>query len=81
MDIDLCQYKDIFGVPGEGVHAERFYGVATVDLVATIVAAIAIAILFKQNLLQTVAILFLLGIIMHRLFCVRTAVDKFLFHC
>ena len=35
--------------------------------------------LFSFNILKITVLLFLLGIILHRLFCVRTTIDKLLF--
>ena len=75
----LCQYKNIFGEPNKGVHSYRLFGLAIVDVVMTILAGFLFAKLFKVDLLKTIIILFLLGIIFHRLFCVRTTIDKMLF--
>jgi hypothetical protein len=91
--MNLCQYKNIFGEPGKGVHAYRLFGVAIVDVVMTIIGAYLLAKYFpktkffsqdgspkKLNFVHTMISLFILGIIMHRLFCVRTTVDKLLFN-
>jgi ABC-type spermidine/putrescine transport system permease subunit I len=75
----FCKYKNIFGEPNHGVHAYRFVGVAIVDVVMTILAAFLIAYAIKQPVWLVTTILFILGIIAHRLFCVRTTVDKVLF--
>ena len=76
---NLCKYKDILGVPGEGIHSYRFGGVAIMDVIMTIIAAFFISYFFKKSFLYTTIFLFVLGIILHRLFCVRTTVGKFLF--
>lgn len=76
----LCEYKNMFGKPNTGVHSYRLFGLAIVDVIMTILAGIIFAKLFKLTMWKTVAILFLLGIIFHRLFCVRTSIDKLLFH-
>lgn len=39
--MSLHRYKDIFGRPREGLHAHRVLGFATVDLLATLLAATA----------------------------------------
>jgi len=52
---------------------------AIVDVVMTILAAVLISYAIKQPFWMILAVLFLLGIIAHRLFCVRTTVDKVLF--
>jgi hypothetical protein len=83
----LCKYKNIFGEPNKGVHKYRFLGVASIDLFLTIFIAFIIAYLIHKkinyNIFNTFlivgTILFLFGIICHRIFCVRTTIDKFLF--
>lgn len=75
----LCKYKDIFGKPGTGVHSYRFMGVAIVDVILTLIGAIIISYYTKYSFFIVATILFILGIILHRIFCVRTEVDKFLF--
>jgi hypothetical protein len=74
-----CQYKDILGKPNTGIHSYRIFNIAIADVLLTIIAAFLISYFFKFNFLLTLFILFLSGIILHRLFCVRTTVDKLLF--
>ena len=38
-----CPYRHVFGRPGEGVHAHRIFGVASVDLALTVLGAALIA--------------------------------------
>uniref|UniRef100_A0A6C0D3S9 Uncharacterized protein n=1 Tax=viral metagenome TaxID=1070528 RepID=A0A6C0D3S9_9ZZZZ len=69
------------GIPGKGIHSYRIFDIAIVDTVETILVALAIA-YFTNNMKSFPYILgglFFLGIVLHRLFCVRTTVDKFLF--
>ena len=75
----LCKYKDMFGKPGEGAHSYRIANVAIVDVVVTIIGAYLIAKLFKWKFLNTLIVLFILGIIAHKVFCVKTTVDKAIF--
>jgi len=75
----LCKYKDLIGKPGTGVHSIRFMGVAIVDVIVTLVGALLISYFTKKSFFVVAAILFILGIILHRLFCVRTTIDKLLF--
>jgi len=75
----LCIYRGIFGNPGEGVHKYRFMGLAIVDVLLTIVFACLTAWIMKWNMFYTIIVFFLLGIISHRIFCVRTTIDKLLF--
>ena len=77
--MSLCKYKNALGEPNKGIHSYRFMGVAIMDVIITILAAYLISIFFKYNFIYTTLVLFILGIILHRLFCVRTTVDKLLF--
>lgn len=77
--MDLCQYKDALGVPGKGVHSYRLFGVAIVDVLLTVLGAVLIAYFFDLSFSWTLVTLFLMGIGLHRLFCVKTTVDKLLF--
>ena len=75
----LCKYKDALGKPNQGIHQYRFLGVAIVDVIMTIIAAFIISYFTKYNFWLILIILFLTGIILHHIFCVRTTVDKLLF--
>ena len=75
-----CNRADIFGKPGTGVHAYRVLGIAIVDVLATVIIGVIIARLTKFSLLYVLIFLFILGIIFHRIYCVRTTVDKLLFN-
>jgi fatty acid desaturase len=76
---DLCKYKNALGEPGKGVHSYRLFGVAIADVVMTLIGAIILSYFFNWSFIYTAVCLFILGIILHRLFCVRTTVDKLLF--
>lgn len=75
----LCKYKDIIGKPGEGAHSYRFLGVSIVDVLTVLLAAFLISWIFKIPLFYTIIPLFFSGIIVHRMFCVHTAIDRLLF--
>ena len=76
----LCKYKDIFGKVGEGTHSYRIFNIAIVDVIFTILGAFIIHLFIpKYSFLYILILLFITGIIMHRLFCVRTTIDKLLF--
>jgi hypothetical protein len=77
--MNLCQYKNSLGVPNTGVHSSRFAGLAIVDVVSTLLVAFLISYFGKTSFVYTSLFLFTLGIILHRLFCVRTTIDKVLF--
>jgi hypothetical protein len=75
----LCQYKDIFGEVGKGIHSYRVFGIAYMDAIFTIIGALFLSWIMKWNYIYTIIGAFILGIILHHLFCVRTTVDKYLF--
>jgi len=69
----------MFAKPNTGPHQYRIFNIAIVDVVLTILLAYGISWYFNYPFLPTLGILFLLGIFVHRLFCVRTTVDKLIF--
>ena len=77
--MNLCKYKHIFGEPGEGAHQYRIFNIAIVDTALTVLLAYVIAYFSGISLMYVIPGTFLLGIVAHRLFCVRTTVDKLLF--
>lgn len=81
--MDLCKYSNVFGKPGTGLHSYRIYDLAIIDILLTVVLVGAItSVLPKKsilNFLLVLALCFSLGIFLHRIFCVRTTVDKILF--
>jgi len=77
--MNLCKYKNLIGKEGTGVHSYRFLNIAIIDVIVTIIGAYMIHLFFKVNFTATLLVLFLLGIVCHRLFCVRTTIDKLLF--
>jgi len=87
--MSLCKYKNIFGEINTGIHSIRVFDIAIFDVLSTIIGAIVIhqiiiiSILDMGNTIKlwmVVLSLFILGIILHRLFCVRTTIDKLLFN-
>jgi hypothetical protein len=75
----LCKYKNAFGEPNTGIHKYRFMNIAIVDTLIVLVIAVALAWVFRWPYIPTIVGIYLLGIIVHRLFCVRTGVDILLF--
>jgi len=77
----LCQYNQILGKVEKGVHSYRIFNIAIVDVALTIIVGYVIYSITdkKYKLSNILIVLFLLGIFMHRIFCVRTTVDKLLF--
>jgi hypothetical protein len=77
--MDLCKYRDIFGKPNEGVHKHRIFGLAVVDLGMTIILGILIARWKRWNILLVFTVLMILGLIMHKIFCVKTKLTMMIF--
>ena len=77
--MSLCKYKDSLGEPGKGIHSLRLGGVAINDVIMTVIGALFLSYLFRWKFIYTLTALFLLGILLHRLFCVRTTIDRLLF--
>lgn len=77
----FCEYSEIFGKIKEGVHKYRIFDVAIVDVIMTFIGAYFLQKTFfkKYEYYQVLIGLFILGIFLHRLFCVRTTIDKLLF--
>lgn len=75
----FCEYKNIFGEPNKNLHSYRIFNLAIVDVGLTIIVAYILSSIFKLSFIYTLIIFFVSGIILHRLFCVRTTVDKLLF--
>lgn len=71
--------SEIFGRAGEGVH-QHIFGIAIWDVVFTLIAVIAFAYYFDQNVVRVAAGAFLIAEGTHVLFGVDTAVTK-LFLC
>jgi hypothetical protein len=74
----LCPYKDSLGIPGQGLHT-HYMGIAVFDVIATIVLIECIVYFFGTSRIITFVSVFLTGIVLHRMFCVRTTLDKYLF--
>lgn len=79
MQIDLCKYKNIFGEPNTGIRKYRIFDIAIYDTSIVIIIGILFSYFTGYNIWITLAVLFISGIIVHRMFCVRTGVDKLIF--
>lgn len=79
MSCPFKNYSEIFGKPNEGAHSYRFFNLAIVDVILTIIGSFIIAKLFNLNFLLVLLFIFILGIIFHRLFCVNTTINKLIF--
>jgi len=77
--MDLSKYSNAFGPPNKGIHSYRVLDIAVIDIVITAAAAGAISYFYNIPFIYTNISMFGLGIVSHRLFHVRTTVDKLLF--
>ena len=77
----FCKYKDILGKPKTGLHSYRVFNIAIIDLLLTILLAkfIEFYIIKKKPFWKILIVTFIIGIVIHRIFCVKTTVDKLLF--
>jgi len=74
--MELCKYKDVFGRPGEGAHSYRIFNIAIVDTIGTIIIGYLISKYFKLKLYIVLIVLFILSIIIHKIFCVKTTLSN-----
>ena len=80
----LCQYRYALGVPSQGVHAARVAGLALWDIVGTLIGAIIIGIVWALwhdvsimwSVFGAAILLFVLGEVLHCMFCVPTPVTQ-----
>ena len=69
----------IFGNPNEGIHAYSVGNIAIVDVALTVFFSWVVARLSGKPLWAVLLVFFILGIVAHRIFGVRTTIDKLLF--
>jgi hypothetical protein len=72
-------YRHIFGIEGQGLHSIRVFDIAVVDLGLTVIGAWLLSRFFKVSFWWTFVGLMILGLILHRLFCVKTTMTKWVF--
>jgi hypothetical protein len=75
----LCKYRDINGRPGEAQHAKRIGAFALFDVLVSIACAALTAYLFNWNFAVVLTLIIIAGILVHRLFCVNTALNVMIF--
>ena len=75
----MCRYQHMFGEPRKGTHELRIFDFALLDILQTLLGAFIISKIMHWNVLYVTIGLFLMGILAHRLFCVRTTMDRLLF--
>ena len=77
--MNLCKYKDALGKPNVGIHSYRIFNIAIADVIMTFIGAFIISYFYNISFIKTSIFLFILGIILHRIFCVQTTINKLLF--
>ena len=78
----FCEHKNLFGEVNTGPHSYRLLNLAVVDVLSTVILAYFIYKVNgskKKSFSKILFYTFLFGIFIHRLFCVRTTIDKLLF--
>jgi hypothetical protein len=79
MSNPFCKYKNLFGEPNEGLRKYRIFDIAILDTVVVLIIGAIFSWFSKINIFIVWLVFFVSGILVHRLFCVRTGVDKLLF--
>jgi hypothetical protein len=75
----LCPYRHIFGEERKGFHSLRLFDIAIGDVFLTILLSLFISYVSKLNVITTFIIVFIIGIVVHRIFCVNTKVNVMIF--
>lgn len=68
-----------FSIPNTGIHKYRVLNIAIVDVIFTVLFAWIISYYIKYPFWLILLVLFLVGIITHRIFRIRTTIDKMIF--
>lgn len=74
----LCKFKNMFGEPNTGLHSIRIFNIAIIDVLLTIIAGLYISKQYNYKLINVLIVLFISGIIIHKLFCVKTKLNEIL---
>ena len=78
--MDYCKYSNVLGEPGKGAHSIRLFNIAVVDVLLTIILAYILSKVFNVSFGLMLVFCFLLGIVLHRIFCVKTTIDKIIYN-
>lgn len=73
-----CPYKYLFGIPGKGVHAYRLLDTAMVDYTGTLILAALLTKFTQLPLVLSTILMFIIGILLHVVFCVPTGATRYL---
>jgi fatty-acid desaturase len=78
-NMDLCKYSDIIGKPKEGIHSYRIFDISIVDVAVTILFIIFLYYLLNKSFMYIFTVVILIGIIVHKLFCVNSTINMLIF--
>ena len=57
----LTDFKDKFGLPGQGVHSQRIYGFALMDIIGTFIFALILWVILLLSPLKEILPFFIIG--------------------
>ena len=83
--VDLCNsdlkkyFDNVIGVPNVGIHSYRIFNVAYMDIIVVLIGSTLLAWLMNWSYMKTIVGMFIFGIVVHRVLCVSSTVDKTLF--
>lgn len=75
----FCKYRDALGVPEKGFHESRLFGLAANDLIGTLIFITGFSYISGYSLMSVFIIVLILTVLVHRIFCVNTALNKKIF--
>lgn len=75
----FCKYKNLLGEPRKGIHSYRVWDIAVFDVLLTFALAYWIAVSNDWEYYSTLVYTFIMGIIVHWLFCVNSTVNEAVF--
>lgn len=75
----LCKYRHILGEEKKGLHSIRIFDIAVVDVLLTLLLGCFISYYLHMNLFISWVSLFIIGVLLHRIFCVNTTINKLIF--
>lgn len=72
------KYKDLLGKPNTGIHKHRLSESPIIDNLVVIIWAILFAYYFSISIELSIFLWYGLGLILHKLFCVKTRTNLIL---
>jgi len=73
MSTSKCPFAFALGIPGQGFHAQRIFGYALNDTLATIVLASITSLFVKVSFITSFIAWFILGEVLHYIYGTQTA--------